>query len=101
MEDRMKQEIDFGKIKEQQKAFFKKTQMLMYVLMMLALAMAVFFYVVTIGNKIFIIAVLLLMALMGALVAVDARKKQFELDDFALYYGINKIKNGTKEEEKI
>lgn len=97
MENKIEAEtIDYQKIRKQHKNFFIKTQWMMYVLVMLSLAMAVFFYVITIGTKLFIIAILLIMAFMGAIIAHEARKKIAELDDFTLFYGINKLKNEKK-----
>jgi 4-hydroxybenzoate polyprenyltransferase len=83
---------------QHQKNFFTKTKYLMYVLVFFSAILAVFFYIISVGQKIFVVSILLLMAMMGAYIAVDARRKEAELDAFALYYGIKKLEN---EKEKI
>jgi hypothetical protein len=100
-EEDAKKDLDFMKLKEKNKKFFQKTYYLMYVLISLSTVLAVFFYIISVG-KVFVPAVMLLMAFMGVIIVRDTKKKQAELDDFALYYGFNKIKNEkTNGKEKV
>ena len=85
--------LEFLKSKENHKSFLIKTINLMYVLIFLSVALAVFFYTISVGTELFVVGVMLVMAVIGALVATDAKKQIAELDDFALFYGLNKIKN--------
>jgi hypothetical protein len=75
------------------KNFLIKTINLMYIMIFLCVSLAVFFYVISVGYKLFIIITMLIIAAIGAFIAVDARRRMSELDAFGLYYTINKLKN--------
>ena len=95
------QKVDFAAQKARQKKFFMKTKALMYVLVLVSAPLAVFVYVISAGTLIFITAMLLLMTLLGTITAIDARKHEAELDDFALYYGLNKLQTKSNETKKV
>ena len=90
--------INFVEQRVIQRRFLQKTTNLMYVLVFLSVCLAVFFYTITIGSKLFVIGLLLFIALLGVITARDARVHLKEIDAFDLFYGINKIKNDKKKE---
>lgn len=88
---------NFIEQKERYKVFLKKAEIMMYVMIVTCLALAIFFYAIFSGYMLFLTAIMIILAMIGAVAAVDARKQSAELDDFALFYGLNKLRKHGKE----
>jgi magnesium-transporting ATPase (P-type) len=95
-----KPKINYIEQRTAQRKFLQKTSNLMYVLVFLCVVLSVFFYIITVGSKPFIIGAMLFIALLGTITAIDAKKHLNDIDTFDLYYGLGKVNKLQNDDQK-
>lgn len=90
-------------IKEQllaKRKFNVKVQLVFYGFLFVCLCLLVFFAAIVKYTGYVAVVMMMAIVLFSGLAILDAKKDREAIEDFTLYYGMNKIKNGSKNKKQ-